>query len=375
MKKIFIIAGEKSGDKIGALILSELRKNIASDIKGVGGVEMRKQGLDSLFPMEDISLMGFVEIIPHILRLRNLINLTVNYVKEFEPDILITIDSPGFATRVAQRVKKFSTAKLVHIVAPSVWAYKPERASKFASLYDLLLALLPFEAPYFEKEQLKTSFVGHFMFEQEVCNNANIFREKHHIPKASKMVCITPGSRVGEVKMHLPIFLDSISILREKIDVTIVIIASNPDLHRIITQEVEKRNLKNTIITGENHFEAYKSCNVALAKSGTNNLEIALHNIPMIICYKVHFFTWIYIKFKILIKYANLINIMSDKMIIPEFIQSECNPQKIADALEALISDNAARELQIYESRKILEQMKNPEGVASKLSVQEILKL
>lgn len=375
MKKIVIIAGEASGDKIGARIIKSLNQIGPCHFLAVGGEEMARQNVTSLFPMEDISLMGFAEILPHIFKLKKRIAQTVQAIKDFAPDIVVTIDSPGFCYRVATLLKGNFSGKLVHIVAPSVWAYKPERAAKFAKIYDLLLTLLPFEPPYFTKEGLDTKFIGHFIFEQDLCHDPNIFKEKYKLNLSDKLICITPGSRVGEVRKHLAIFLSAIMKVREEIDVNIVIVAASQKIEDLIRDEIMKRGINNIIITQDDKFAAYKASDVALAKSGTNSLEIAQHGTPQIICYKLNFLSWFYIKSMIKIKFANLINIIADKEIIPELLQDKCNPDEIAQELMRLLTQLQVRDMQVESVQSILETLKNPEGPASVIAAKEIVHL
>ncbi|MDX1923665.1 MAG: lipid-A-disaccharide synthase [Rickettsiaceae bacterium] len=376
MKKIYIIAGEKSGDKIGASIIKELNKQYGGlSFAGVGGSAMNEMGLTSLFPIEQISLIGFIEIIPHIFRLRRLINDTVIHIQEFKPDLVITIDSPGFSTRVVQKAKEIIRSKFVHVVAPTVWAYKPSRAKKFARLYDLMLTLLPFEPPYFEQEGLKTIFIGHFIHEQTISKDPKIFREKYCIRPEEKLLTLLPGSREGEVKMHMPIFIKTIKLLRKKMNIKVVILASSEAIQKLISSYRQEEDLFDTIVVEDEASSLYAASNVALAKSGTNNLEILMHDLPLVICYKINFISWIYIKLYILVKFANLVNIMSKRMIIPEFIQSDCTPEKLSDAIEDLLTSPNKASMQVQEAKIFLDQMKNTEGFPGALAARAINEL
>ncbi len=377
MKKIFIISGEASGDKIGALLIEQLKKYSKEEIifAGIGGEKMALAGIKSLFDIKNINLMGFFEILPHIFKLKRLIKYTEEEIIKFSPDILITIDSPGFCFRVASNVKNFVKAKLVHVVAPSVWAYKPERAKKFAKIYDFLLTLLPFEPQYFLKEGLDAKFVGHFAFEQKICEDGGLFRNKYNIDQEKKLVCLTPGSRVGEIKRHMPIFAETIKILSRKLDANFVFIAANIEAKKIITQYVNKAGLTNALVVDEDRFEAYKASSLAIAKSGTNSLEIALHNTPQIVAYKMNFLSWRYIKSVALIKYATLVNIIADKEIIPEFLQEKCEPEILASNVIKLLGNNQLVKEQLDETSKIIKSLQSKEGKASEIAAKEILKI
>jgi lipid-A-disaccharide synthase len=375
MKKIFIIAGENSGDFIGSLIIKRLKELSNFEFRAIGGTEMQKQNVDSIFPIEQISLMGFLEVLPHIFRLKKLMKFTQKTIEEFNPDIVITIDSPGFCYRIASSLKGKINAKFVHVVAPSVWVYKPQRAAKFAKIYDLLLTLLPFEPEYFIKEGLRSEFIGHFIFEKNLCDDKKIFRIKHGIRPSEKIILITPGSRMGEVKRHLNIFLESLKLLREKIEFSAVILAASQTIKTYIEQEVKRSSLQKIYISLDDKYEAYKAADVALAKSGTNTLEISMHGTPQVICYKLNFLTWAYIKSVSKIKFANLVNIISGREIIPELLQDNCVPEKIVNQLELLLTDKKIRDLQITESKKILNTMRSKFGTASELAAKEIISL
>ncbi len=375
-KKIFIIAGENSGDKIGSLVMNELKLlNPTIKFMGIGGEKMTGSGLKSLFPMNEISLMGIFEILPHIFRLKKLITLTLDTIKIFNPDIIITIDSPGFCYKITSSLKGQINSRFVHIIAPSVWAYKPERAAKFAKIYDLLLTILPFEPPYFEKEGLKSRFVGNFAFEQQFCEDKNIFRKKYNISKDEKILCVTPGSRNGEVRKHLAIFLGAVQILQKEYKLKTVIIAANTHIQNSIQEYVSKNNIENILVILDDKFEGYKAADVALAKSGTNSLEIAIHGTPQIVAYKLNWLTGLYIKAKVLIKFANLINIFANREIIPELLQEKCTSQNIASKLSDLLSNKKIRDKQKKDTELVLKNMKSDIESPSKLAAKEILEI
>jgi lipid-A-disaccharide synthase len=372
--KIFIIAGENSGDNIGSLIIKSLKKNEKNIIlKGIGGPRLTECGLSSFIPMQYLNLMGFVEIIPHIYKLRKHINNTVDAILEFDPDVVITIDSPGFCLRVASKLRGKLKGKIVHVVAPSVWAYKPERAKIFANNYDLLLAMLPFEPPYFEKEGLKTIFTGHFSLEEKICQDSKMFRNKYLIADDEKIICLTPGSRAGELKRHLPYFINTVEKLSGKYKVRAVFLAPNELIKDIIYKAT--KHLNNVIVTVEDKFELYKAANLAIAKSGTNSFEISLHGTPQIVTYKLNCLTWFYLKSKILIKFATLINIVAGKEIIPEFLQDKANSESIFIAADKLLSNDVESSRQIMESKEVLCSLKNKDNLPSEVSAKAILEL
>jgi lipid-A-disaccharide synthase len=352
--KIYLIAGEPSGDFIGSKLIGALRaRNSAAQFEGVGGELMKQEGLSSLFPVEQISLMGFWEIIPHIPRLKKLINKAAKDVILKNPEALITIDSPGFTYRVAKEVKKLAPhIKLIHVVAPSVWAYKPGRAQKYADLYDHMLTLLPFEPKYFTEIGLDARFIGHPVLEQSFYKDKVALRKEMKISNDVKIIAITPGSRKGEISRHMPV----ISMALERL-------AAIHNIHVIFVQRLEG-NIENissylsaakfSYTFSADHLKAFAACDCALAKSGTNILEIAASGTPMIVGYKLHPLSFWLLKMMIKVKYAGLINIIAGQEIIPEYIQSDFNVSNIVRGLSRLLSDKEKAAAQAEKSTAIL---------------------
>jgi lipid-A-disaccharide synthase len=358
--KLYLIAGEPSGDFIGSKIINQIKSsNSEVELFGVGGAKMLNAGLDSsLFPMEQISLFGLFEILPHVLRIRRLIKLTVQDIISKKPGVLVSIDSPGFCFRVVAEVKRLAPEiKRIHIVAPSVWAYKPERAIKVASLYHHLLTLLPFEPQLFEKYGIKTSCIGHPIFEQDFGsylteNYLNQFRVEYKMSK--DVIAITPGSRKGEIKRHLSIFAQGI-IDAGLGKTTCIIVSDNKANNQLIKDILFKYKLR-YLITDRKAL-AFKLAKVVLAKSGTNTLEIAFCSTAMIVGYKINMLSWLWLKRLIKIKYASLINIIADNEIIPELIQEKLTAKNVAIQLNKLLNDDNIRKKQIDASFSIIKQM------------------
>lgn len=389
-KKIFLIAGEASGDLLGSKLIKELklelaRKNEYAEFIGIGGKLMCEQGLISIFPMEELSVMGIMEVVPHIPKLLRRINQTVETIIKEKPDFVITIDSPDFCFRVLKKVVSrkslvVSQMKKVHLIAPSVWAYREGRARKISKLYDLLLCILPFEPPYFEKYGLKTVFIGHPItenapnFSKKELANAD-FRKKYSIKEDDVVICITPGSRNGEVKKIFPEFIGAINLLSEKIPNLKVVIPLVDKTRQLVFEMAQDLQVEYFLIEKDEKNSALFATNFALAKSGTNTLEFSLYHIPMIIAYKINFLTHFIIKRMVKITYANLINLILNKELIPEMLQTNCDAKKISVLLEKLISDKIYAQKQISESVAALKLMglessENPSQKAAK----EILK-
>lgn len=356
---LYLIAGEASGDILGGRLMDRLKEK-RPDVRfaGVGGPKMAEQGLESLFPMEELSLMGLAEILPHIPKLLKRINQTVADIDTRQPDILLTIDAPGFCFRVARKVSNRAVKK-VHYVAPSVWAWKPGRAKKISRFLGHLLALLPFEPPYFEKEGLKTTFVGHSVVEGEAGNgDGEAFRHRHGIDRDAPLMVMLPGSRRGEVERLLPVFCQTALGLGEKhskLKIVMPTLASLSDSLRITLQSWP---LDVLVVEGDQEkFDAFAAADVALAASGTVALELAMAGTPCVIGYKVHPVTAWLVKRLIKTPYVNLINIVLNRSAVPEFLQENCRPELLEEALSILLEDETAVIAQNEAARQALVEM------------------
>jgi lipid-A-disaccharide synthase len=283
--KIFIIAGEPSGDVLGGKLMAEIKQQSdAVEFIGVGGTKMQEQGLNPIFPIDDLSLMGFVEVVPHIPKLLKRINQTVAAIIESKADMVITIDSPDFCFRVISKLNKNPLArkiKKVHFIAPTVWAYRENRAQKIAKLYDLLLVILPFEPPYFEKHGLETLFIGHPITENNYNDGQNL-RQQYQIKDTDLVLCAMAGSRAGEVKRILPEIIGAINILAIQNPNLVVLMPVIKKTKQLVESYINECRAKMILIDEEQKYQAFKASNLAIAKSGTNNLEIAIAGLPMI---------------------------------------------------------------------------------------------
>ncbi len=366
-KKFFIIAGEASGDLLGSKLIRELKLlEPNAEFVGVGGKLMQEQGLISIFPMEELSVMGFMEIVPHLAKLLRRINQTAETIIAEKPDFLITIDSPDFCFRVMNKLSKRNRGnfKRTHLIAPSVWAYREKRAEKISKLYDLLLAILPFEPPYFEKYGLKTVFIGHPIlenapdFSKKAEENLR-FRKKYSIAESDLVICLTPGSRSSEVKKIFPEFIAAVNFLAERqIPKSIKVIIPLIDKTRDLVCEMAKAlKVEYFLIEKDEKNSAFFATNFALAKSGTNALELSLYHVPLLIAYKINSITHFFLKRMVKIKFANLVNLILNEEIIPEMLQKNCEGKKLAAVLEKLISNKNLAENQIEKAAKALELM------------------
>lgn len=381
-KKFFVIAGEASGDLLGSKLIAELKAlNPEAKFLGIGGNLMKEQGLFSIFPMEELSIMGFLEVVPHLPKLLKRINQTAEAIILEKPDFVITIDSPDFCFRVIKKIQNISAAKKIHLIAPSVWAYREGRAEKISKLYDLLLAILPFEPPYFEKHGLKTVFIGNPIVENapdlKQKNAANSdFRNFRGISLDAEIVCVMPGSRNGEVKKIFPEFIEALNLLlqtRPNLKIVIPLIEKTQNL---VCEMAKNLKAEYFLIEASEKKSALFASNFALAKSGTNTLELSLYQVPMVIAYKINFLTHFIVKRMVKIKFANLVNLILNKELIPEMLQKNCDGEKIYQVAEKLMSDKNLAQKQIVESQAALQMMglgfeKNP----SQKAAQEILKM
>lgn len=343
--KVFIIAGEASGDILGARLMHAMREQYNGDVEfsGVGGAAMGVQGLDSLFPMQDLSVMGIAEVLPRLPKILRRIAQTVEAVGEQKPDLFISIDSPDFCFRVAKavRTKLATPPKMVHYVAPTVWAWRPERAKKVAKLYDGIMCLFPFEPPYFEREGMKAAFVGHPVMESGLTYaNDSAFRVHHNIPANATVMGLLFGSRMGELNRMGPVLRAAARVVAKDDPALHIVSPTLPHLKREVRNLLQKMPCHVHIIddTAEK-YESFRAMNFALATSGTVGLELGVADTPHIIAYRMSPVTWRMIRNKLKVKYAHLVNILLDRPVVPEFIQQNCQPEPMGADLLALKRD------------------------------------
>jgi lipid-A-disaccharide synthase len=343
---ICLLAGEHSGDHMGAGLMAELIARTDGRVRfsGIGGGEMTATGgalgFESFFPMEELSIGGIFEIAPHIPRVLRRIEETARRVRALKPDIVITIDSPAFAFRVGKKLKG-AGIKQVHYVAPTVWAWRPRRARMISAFLDHLLMIFPFEAPYFEKWGLACTFVGHPVAEMGFDQgDGPAFRSAHGIGADQPLLCVMPGSRHSEVSRLLPVFGDALARLKTEIpDLAIVVptVATVADKVRaataswpvpvIVTEGIDEKR------------DAFAASNAALVASGTATYELACAGVPMVIGYRMTPLSFLIIRMMIKIKYASVVNIALGREVAPEFIQGACRPDALADAVMKLFKD------------------------------------
>lgn len=353
---VFIIAGEPSGDALGASLMSGLKRLTNVSFTGVGGNMMEEEGLNSLFPMDELSIMGLVEVLPKLRGILRRISQTAEAVINSDVDVLITIDSPDFCLRVAAKVKKVKPdLKVIHYVAPSVWAWRPERAEKMAKYVDHVLALLPFEPPYMTAAGMSCDFVGHPVVSKRQATDTEVleFRNALSLTSNQKLLTVLPGSRTAEVKRLSPIFYEVIQSLKETVpDLAIVIPAVGKRVNQL---EAAFAGLDVTIldprgVTVEQAETRKRVCfaasSAALAASGTVSLELSAAGTPMVIAYKLQWLTMYLMRRKMTVNTVTLANLISETMTIPEFLQEECTVENILPAISELLNAGEQADLQ-----------------------------
>ncbi len=377
---VYIIAGEASGDLLGAHLMRSLKAQSKRPIRfhGIGGDKMAAEGLKSLFPYHELSMMGFIEILPYAFNLMARIHLAVEDAQSKRPDLFITIDSPGFCFRVVEKLREQRLpAKFIHYVAPSVWAYKPERAKKCARLFDHLLALLPFEPPYFQEVGLPCTFVGHPVVAETQPGNGKAFREKFQIADDVPLFCLLPGSRKGEVDRHMPVFGRAVNILAARYPNLAMAVAVPKHVMPFVTTYFEDCPFRTVITSDEQDKKnAIAASNLAIVKSGTVALEVAMSGTPMVVAYRVNPISAWMMKRMISTKYANLVNILLGKETIPELLQELCTPLMIAGASAQLMQYPDIRIRQQEQAAQALQQLAPKQlSIPSELAAKTALQL
>lgn len=349
---LFLMAGEPSGDALGARLMAAAKRLTDGQVRfiGVGGEKMIAEGLVSLFPMGELTLFGVFELLPHLPNLIRRIDQTAAEILRQRPDAVIGIDSPGFTLRVAKKVRAAAPGiPLIHYVAPTVWAWKPKRAAKYAALYDHLLAILPFEPPYFEREGLPCSFVGHSVVESGAGQgDAARFRARHGLSATDRLVAVLPGSRKGEVSRLLPDFRATLERLLPSHPTLVAVVPTVATVRDRVAAALADWPLRTILVEGDAaKHDAFAAAEAALAASGTVALELALARLPSVIAYRLNPITVALYRRLIRVKYVNLVNLMLDRMLVPELLQEDCRPDHLARELGRLLDDPQARQAQI----------------------------
>jgi len=370
MKKIFILTGEPSGDKLASTVISKLKINNPNiEYLSVGGTHIKKLGIKSIFDLKEITYLGFTSVLFNIFKIRKKINKTVDEIIKFNPDILFSVDSPDFTLRVAEKVKNINhNIKIIHYVAPQVWVWRKNRVKKIKKFIDHLLLLFNFEKKYFDEENIKNTFVGHPLIEKK----DNVITSLDNlISKDKKIISLFPGSRKSETSVLLPILLNFIKLMnKKKLDHLFVFHATDENKEFIINK-VKKTNLDNIdIISDEDIKDQVLSNSIfAVSKSGTISLQISSANIPSIIIYKLGFINFMIFKLLVNVRFANIINIINDKEVIPELLQKECNAEEIYKTVTYFLKNPELIEKQLVDCKKTLEGIKSKSSSSSEAAL------
>jgi len=372
MKKIFVLTGEPSGDKLASKVVDQL-KNSRSDIEylSVGGEHLKALGIKSIYDLKEITYLGFTRVLLNLFKIKSKINKTVKEILKFKPDILFSVDSPDFTLRVVKEVKKKDpNIKTIHFVAPQVWVWREHRVKQLKSFLDHVLLLFPFEKKYFDKECIQSTFTGHPLLEEQSKSKVDISKI---IKDNKKFFSIYPGSRLSEINVLIPILFKFIKKMNEKYKDFFFVFHSTAEHVQLIQNLLLKEGFKNCGAIADEKIKSHilKSSIFAVAKSGTVSLEICNSKIPSIIIYKMGRINFFIVKMLVKVKFANIINIAANEEIIPELLQSSCNSTNIYNTVDKLISDKDAMQKQVTKSQEIISNFKTKKSAEIASSVIE----
>lgn len=375
MTRIFIIAGEASGDVLGYRLMTALRRlNPAITFSGIGGARMAEAGLDSLFPMQELAVMGLAEILPKILPLKRRLEQTIAAIRAEKPDILLTIDSPGFTLRVLKTIGP-GGPKRVHYVAPQVWAWRQERVKHYPGLWDELLCLLPFEPEFFAPHGLHPVFTGHPVLESGADKgNADAFRARHNLAPDAVPIMLMPGSRVTETKRLLPVFRQTIALLGTEEKNPVPVLAAAPGIADAVAAQTQDWPVRPIIVREvAERYDAFAAARAALTKSGTSTLELAMAGVPMVVTYRVNPISGFLGRRLIKVPHVAMINLLAKRALVPELLQEQCRPDILARTLLSLLREPDKAAAQRAGFATALASLRAPAGLPSDAAAQAIL--
>ncbi|MFT8308297.1 lipid-A-disaccharide synthase [Acetobacter malorum] len=361
---IWILAGEASGDVLGARLMHALRaRNPAIRFAGVGGVRMEEQGLHSLFPMRDLAVMGLVEVLPRLRSLSARLNEAVEDIEARRPDLVVTIDSPGFTLRLLKRIAGLGIPR-VHYVAPQVWAWRQKRVKEFPGLWEELLCLLPFEEEFFSKHGLLTKFVGHPVLQSGAeTGDAARFYQQHGLKEGARVLILMPGSRRSEAPRLLPVFGKMLALLQRDMPDVVPVIPVSPVVAATVARETARWPVRPVIVTDvQDKHDAFAAAGAALTKSGTSTLELALAGVPMAVTYRVNPLTAFMARRLIRVPYVAMVNLLAGRAIVPELLQEQCRPSVLASAVRALFENPKLANGQKDAFKTVLHGLQGPGG-------------
>jgi len=376
---VFLIAGEASGDVIGAHVMAALKRHFGGAsirFAGVGGERMSAEGLDSLVPIEELAVMGLAEVVPHIPRLLRRIREVADAAMAMQPAIVVSIDSPDFSFRVQRRLHDLDAPR-VHVVAPQVWAYRPARAAKLSRFLDHLLVLLPFEPPYFERYGLACTFIGHPSVEESAdTGDGPAFRGRHDIAPEAPVLVVLPGSRRSVIRRSLPVFLETAKRLKRSHPKLVLVFPTVPHLRAEVQAALDGHGLQGIVVEGrEEKLGAFAAGTVALTVSGTVSVELAVAGLPMVVGYRMNPLSGLIARRIVKVPYITLANLILNRRIVPEFVLDACRPDRLTPALEDVMVDGPARRAQIEGFREAVARLDAGEDAPSARAAAIILDL
>jgi lipid-A-disaccharide synthase len=374
---IFIVSGETSGDNLAGKLMEALKHKTGGRIRfaGVGGAQSEQQGLTSLFPISDLSLMGLAEVLPHLPRLLRRINETSAAVRELKPAAVVTVDAPGFNLRLARQLRG-SGIPVIHYVAPQLWAWAPFRARKLKECVDHIMALLPFEVSFFEEFGIDCTYVGHPAIDGGVAHgDGPAFRSRHGIPSDAPILCVLPGSRGGEVRRMVPVFGQALLRLKEKYpDLHVVI----PAVHSVVQRVTDMtRDWPSVLIVDTSErLDAFAAADAAMAKSGTGTLELALANVPMVVAYRISpISAFLVRRMGVSVSHASLVNLLAGREVVPEYLQEDCTPERLAAAVDEILGSKQVRTSQQHAFKEVLHALGDPTPPPSDRAAKLVLEI
>jgi lipid-A-disaccharide synthase len=372
---VYIVAGEASGDALGARLVAALRARRPDlAFAGIGGARLAEQGMDSLFPMHELALMGLIEVLPNIRNLARRLDQAAKDIAARRPAVLVTIDSPGFAMRLADRVKPLGIP-IVHYVAPQIWAWRPGRVKKIRERVDRVLCLLPFEPVIFDNAGIHATFVGHPVLESGAdTGDAARFRAAHGVAADERVLLVMPGSRRVETRRLLPLFGETLRLLSQRVPGLRPVVAVSPVVAQAVREGVAGWPGRPILVeTLADKHDAFAAAEAGLIKSGTSSLEMAVAGVPHIVAYKVNPITAAILEAIATVRFASLVNLLAEREVAPEFLQRFAVPEKMAAALATLLTDPAAAAAQREGLASVLDQLHPPGLAPSEAAAEAVL--
>jgi lipid-A-disaccharide synthase len=374
---IYLVAGESSGDMLGGRLMDALAAaRPDATFAGIGGPEMARRGLASLFPMRELALMGFLEVLPRLRRLRRRLLEAAADIADRRPDAVVTIDSPGFTLRLLRAIQPLGLRR-AHYVAPQVWAWREARVRHYPGLWDTLLCLLPFEPAFFARHDLPAVFVGHPVLESGADGgNGARFRVKHGLAPDVTLLTVMPGSRRTEIARLLPLFGATVDRLAATMpDLRPVVPVAAPVAEAVIAGARRWRTRPIVVTQTADKLDAFAASAAALTKSGTSTLELAMADVPMAVAYRTNPVTAAIARRLITVRHASLLNLLPGEEIVPELLQRDCTPDRLAAAIGRLLTDTHAAETQRARFRAVLETLRPQTGKPSEAAAAAVLRL